>query len=300
MLQVAEGAVVEISNMLSRMRELAIQAASGTYSATDRAALNLELQQLFLEIQRIAVNTEWNGISILNGSDDNTNNPVSDSTVTKTSVTLQIGAGSGQSMTVDLKSWDPRSTFNTQNTVAAMTGANAGNAISGGTDASAYGAASLVYDAYNNPINDAEKRKKNLEEGRGFRLSTAMKKSGSFDFASSNPMWRASLNVLDFIPLVNADYGGGIIITDWFSENTQDDSIKITIMFSSNEIRADGLDVIIHQKKCLKDVCKTSLMESSLNNEIKLAILKKAAILKTSDLKKMIKKDGEYPVKRNN
>ena len=67
MLQVAEGAVVEISNMLSRMRELAIQAASGTYSATDRAALNLELQQLFLEIQRIAVNTEWNGISILNG-----------------------------------------------------------------------------------------------------------------------------------------------------------------------------------------------------------------------------------------
>ena len=156
MLQVAEGAVVEISNMLSRMRELAIQAASGTYSATDRAALNLELQQLFLEIQRIAVNTEWNGISILNGSDDNTNNPVSDSTVTKTSVTLQIGAGSGQSMTVDLKSWDPRSTFNTQNTVAAMTGANAGNAISGGTDASAYGAASLVYDAYNTPANDAE------------------------------------------------------------------------------------------------------------------------------------------------
>jgi len=156
MLQVAEGAVVEISNMLSRMRELAIQAASGTYSATDRAALNLELQQLFLEIQRIAVNTEWNGISILNGSDDNSNNPVSDSTVTKTSVTLQIGAGSGQSMTVDLKSWDPRSTFNTQNTVAAMTGNNAGNAISGGTDASAYGAASLVYDAYNNPNNDAE------------------------------------------------------------------------------------------------------------------------------------------------
>ena len=156
MLQVAEGAVVEISNMLSRMRELAIQAASGTYSATDRAALNLELQQLFLEIQRIAVNTEWNGISILNGSDDNTNNPVSDSTVTKTSVTLQIGAGSGQSMTVDLKSWDPRSTFNTQNTVAAMTGNNAGNEISGGTDASAYGAASLVYDAYNNPTNDAE------------------------------------------------------------------------------------------------------------------------------------------------
>ncbi len=152
MLQVAEGAVVEISNMLSRMRELAIQAASGTYSATDRAALNLELQQLFLEIQRIAVNTEWNGISILNGSDNAAGNAVSDKTVTKTSVTLQIGAGSGQSMTVDLKSWDPRSTFNTQDTIGAMTGANASNAISAGTDASAYGAASLVYDAYNDNV----------------------------------------------------------------------------------------------------------------------------------------------------
>ncbi len=115
MLQVAEGAVVEISNMLSRMRELAIQAASGTYSVTDRAALNLELQQLFLEIQRIAVNTEWNGISILNGGNDAAN-----STATKTSVTLQIGAGSNQEMVVDLKSWDPRATFNTANTIAGI------------------------------------------------------------------------------------------------------------------------------------------------------------------------------------
>jgi hypothetical protein len=75
-------------------------------------------------------------------------------------------------------------------------------------------------DSRTNPVNDAEKRKKNLEEGRGFRLSTAIgNKGGSFDFASSNPLWRASLDVLDFIPLVNADYSGGIIITDWFSEN---------------------------------------------------------------------------------
>lgn len=142
MLQVAEGAVVEISNMLSRMRELAIQAASGTYSATDRAALNLELQQLFLEIQRIAVNTEWNGISILNGD-----NNAANSTATKTSVTLQIGAGSGQSMVVDLKSWDPRTTFNTSDTIAGI--GNTANKISGNgqTDASAYGTASLVYDA---------------------------------------------------------------------------------------------------------------------------------------------------------
>jgi flagellin len=142
MLQVAEGAVVEISNMLSRMRELAIQAASGTYSATDRAALNLELQQLFLEIQRIAVNTEWNGISILNGGNDTAN-----STATKTSITLQIGAGSNQEMVVDLKSWDPRATFNTADTISGI--GNTANKISGSgqTDASAYGSASLVYDA---------------------------------------------------------------------------------------------------------------------------------------------------------
>ena len=140
MLQVAEGAVVEISNMLSRMRELAIQAASGTYSATDRAALNLELQQLFLEIQRIAVNTEWNGISILNGD-----NNAANSTATKTSVTLQIGAGSNQEMVVDLKSWDPRTTFNRADTVVGI--GTTANDIAGGTDASAYGSASLVYDA---------------------------------------------------------------------------------------------------------------------------------------------------------
>ena len=158
MLQVAEGAVVEISNMLSRMRELAIQAASGTYSATDRAALNLELQQLFLEIQRIAVNTEWNGISILNGADDANGAAVSNSTVKDTQVTLQIGAGSNQSMTVALKSWDPRSAFNTANTVSAIAGDNqtfdadgaddnAATEADDGHQGSAYGKASLVYDA---------------------------------------------------------------------------------------------------------------------------------------------------------
>ena len=155
-------------------------------------------------------------------------------------------------------------------------------------------------DRKTNPLNDADKRKKNIEEGKGFRLSTMNKnKSGTFDFASSNPMWRASLDVLNFIPLVNADYGGGIIITDWFSENNEDESVKITVMFLSNEIRADGLDIIIHEKKCLNKVCNTSLKESSLNNEIKLAILKKATLIKTAGLDKTLKRDGEYPIKKN-
>ena len=156
-------------------------------------------------------------------------------------------------------------------------------------------------DRKTNPLNDAAKRKKNLEEGKGFRLSTLNKNknSGTFDFASSNPMWRASLDVLNFIPLVNADYGGGIIITDWFSENNVDESVKITVMFLSNEIRADGLKIIIHEKKCINEICKTSLKESSLNNEIKLAILKKATLIKTAGLGKALKRDGEYPIKKN-
>ena len=141
MLQVAEGAVVEISNMLSRMRELAIQAASGTYSVTDRAALNLELQELFLEMQRIAVNTEWNGMTILNGDD------TGDQTVSATEVTLQIGAGSNQTMTVALKSWDPRSAFSTNDSVAAISGDNeASKTAVNGNDGSAYGTANLAYD----------------------------------------------------------------------------------------------------------------------------------------------------------
>jgi len=157
MLQVAEGAVVEISNMLSRMRELAIQAASGTYSATDRAALNLELQQLFLEIQRIAVNTEWNGISILNGND------TGKETVEPTQVTLQIGAGSNQSMTVELKSWDPRAAFSTANTVATIAGNNQASDLDGvdnvadnaddGHNGSAYGTANLAYDWADGGVN---------------------------------------------------------------------------------------------------------------------------------------------------
>ena len=160
MLQVAEGAVVEISNMLSRMRELAIQAASGTYSATDRAALNLELQQLFLEIQRIAVNTEWNGISILNGD-----NNAANSTATKTSVTLQIGAGSNQEMVVDLKSWDPRTTFNRADTIVGI--GTTANDIAGGTDASAYGSASLVYDAGFVDLGNCDQRDPTKTTSRG-------------------------------------------------------------------------------------------------------------------------------------
>jgi hypothetical protein len=127
------------------------------------------------------------------------------------------------------------------------------------------------------------KRERNIKEGRGFRAMQMFEKkgSGSFEFASSNAMWRATLDLLDFTPLSNVDYSGGVIITDWFSESGDQDPIKITVRFLSNEIRADGLKVTIHKKICKKiDDCKIVKIDSTLGQEIKLAILKKAAIMK--------------------
>ena len=99
---------------------------------------------------------------------------------------------------------------------------------------------------------EPEKRiKKNIEEGRGIRLFKGRKKGGTFDFASSNALWRASLDTISFMPLLTADYGGGIIVTDWFNNtNNENQSIKISIQFLSNEIRADALDIKVFKKNC--------------------------------------------------
>ena len=133
------------------------------------------------------------------------------------------------------------------------------------------------------PGNPKDKREKNIREGRGFRAMGMLEKkgSGNFQFASSNEMWRATLDLLDFTPLSNVDYSGGIIITDWFSESSDQNPIKITVRFLSNEIRADGLKIIIHKKICKKiNDCKIVKIDSILGQEIKLAILKKAATTK--------------------
>ena len=146
---------------------------------------------------------------------------------------------------------------------------------------------------------EVDKRvRKNIEEGKGLGgMGGLFGKGGggSFQFATSNEMWRASLEILDFIPLANADYGGGIIITDWYTEaNTNNEALKIMIRFLSNEIRADGLEVHIYKKKCnLPNNCTVQKISSALEQEIKLAILKKAAILQketTAYKRKMMKK----------
>ena len=136
------------------------------------------------------------------------------------------------------------------------------------------------------PGDPKDKRLRNIKEGRGVTVMGVIKNrsqgSGAFDFATSNEMWRASLELLDFTPLHNVDYSGGIIITDWFSEREDQDPIKITIRFLSNEIRADGIIVTIHKKICKEkqfDNCKIIKIKSTLSQEIKLAILKKASII---------------------
>ena len=135
-----------------------------------------------------------------------------------------------------------------------------------------------------------ERVKKNIEEGRGFRVMGGKKnQSGTFEFASSNAMWRASLDLLDFTPLSNVDYSGGIIITDWFADENSsvDESLKLTVKFLSNEIRADGINVIIHKKTCEeKNKCIIKKIDSALAGEIKLAILREAAILSQQDIEK--------------
>ena len=125
---------------------------------------------------------------------------------------------------------------------------------------------------------------KNLEEGRGFRLNEAFKKSnGTFEFASSNELWRASLDIIDFMPLASVNYSGGIIITDWYGEantSNENESIKISIKFLSNEIRSDAINIQIYKKNCAAfENCTVMESKSKLNEELKIAILKKATQL---------------------
>ena len=127
--------------------------------------------------------------------------------------------------------------------------------------------------------------KKNIEEGRGFRLDSAIRgnmKGGDFLFASANELWRASLDTIDFMPLSSVNYSGGIIITDWYTdEENIDESVKISIRFLTNEVRADALDIKVFYKKCNQVAsCKISQKTGSLVAELKKEILTKATIYK--------------------
>ena len=140
--------------------------------------------------------------------------------------------------------------------------------------------------------NVEERVRANIEEGRGFRLMGGEKKGGTFDFASANELWRASLDIIDFMPLMSANYSGGIIITDWYSDGkAAGDSVKVSIRFLTNEIRSDALDIKVFMKKC-KDLnnCIVSETKGVLISELKKKILKQASIYKVENENKNYKK----------
>ena len=132
------------------------------------------------------------------------------------------------------------------------------------------------------PLDPDERAKKNIEEGRGISLKNlAGNRSTNYEFSTSNPLWRATLETVDFIPLSTVDYSGGLIISDWYSDNSSDgESIKISIRFLSNEIRSDSLKIQIFRKKCLnQNDCETTLSNSPIGIELTRAILNKAVTL---------------------
>lgn len=147
------------------------------------------------------------------------------------------------------------------------------------------------------PADPKERIKKNMEEGRGFRAMGAMKGT-TYSFATSNPLWRATLDSLDFMPLVSANYSGGIVVTDWYSESdTPEESIKISIRFLTNEIRSDALNVNVFYKTCSKDLtnCSVNKKNNELVDQITLSILKKASQYEKERIEKY-KKENPYEV----
>ena len=136
------------------------------------------------------------------------------------------------------------------------------------------------------------KARKNIEEGKGVSIGGLINKRGrggiNYEFSTSNPMWRASLEILDFLPLSTVDYSGGMIITDWYSESNSDESIKITIRFLSNEVRSDNLKIIVHKKKCVSatSCVVTQLGNNEISNELLTSIVKTAARFEREDKKK--------------
>ena len=144
-------------------------------------------------------------------------------------------------------------------------------------------------DARKTPTNALERARKNVEEGRGASIGNILGRGGTnYEFSSSNPIWRASLEILDFLPLNTVDYSGGMIISDWYSDFSNNESIKITLRFLSNEVRSDSLKVIVHKKNCSSNQdCKISLISNgTLVNELRSSIVRKAALLEKENKKK--------------
>ena len=144
-------------------------------------------------------------------------------------------------------------------------------------------------DARKIPANMKDRQRQNIEEGRGFSFGkTFGNKAGEFDFASSNELWRASLDTLEFMPLSLANYSGGIIVTDWYAgENSENESVKISVRFLSNVVRSDALSIKVFYKKCsIQENCQITDKSGALSNDIEKKILTKAAQYKKENKSK--------------
>ena len=107
---------------------------------------------------------------------------------------------------------------------------------------------------------------------------------GNFEFASSNVMWRATLEAVQFMPLQQVDYAGGLIITDWYSKNSSNESVKITFRFLSSELATSSIKIISHKRICNNvNNCETKELSQEFNENIKSQVLKKAREIKLKD-----------------
>ena len=138
-------------------------------------------------------------------------------------------------------------------------------------------------DTRKTPISGPERAKQNIKEGRGVGLGKMMGRTGStnYEFSTSNPMWRATLDILDFLPLTTVDYSGGIIISDWYTDETnKNQALKITVRFMSNVIQSNSLKITVHRKKCsVNQSCNVELFKSRIQDELIASILREATIL---------------------
>jgi hypothetical protein len=127
------------------------------------------------------------------------------------------------------------------------------------------------------------------DKGGGILGDFNRRSSGNaFEFASSNILWRATLQSLDFLPLLNADYSGGVIIYDWYSQtNNPKEQIKISVRFLDNELRSESIIVTAHKKICdSSDKCSNSAIDQKFSNSIKDSIIASARSLKIEESKK--------------
>ena len=139
------------------------------------------------------------------------------------------------------------------------------------------------------PTNAQDRAKKNIKEGRGASIDSLLRRGGNtnFEFSSSNPMWRASLEILDFLPLNTVDYSGGVIISDWYTDNSDSNqALKITVRFLSNIVATNSLKVTVHRKKCtINQSCKIEIFRSRIQDELVASILREATILEKNKKK---------------